>query len=167
MLFARYEKKNYPQPRLKLTLNSIKNVHVPMKPQRVIFSTRGWEYFAKDYLWTACQEFCYETQRPIQKRWESAKNFFFEKPNKTMFLFRSAFQSTLLKHAGEVFFVLRNADFFKLKYASELSWGKALLIRVWYREQIMRHCWSVTLTYCCRLHGLSAFSNRHTVLRKL
>jgi len=25
--------------------------------------------------------------------------------------FRSAFQSTLLKHAGEAFFVLRNADF--------------------------------------------------------
>ena len=49
------------------------------------------------------------------------KSFFFEKQNKTMFLFRSAFQSTLLKHAGEVFLVLRNADFFKLKNASELS----------------------------------------------
>ena len=121
-----------------------------MKPQRVIFSTRGWEYFAKDYLWTACQEFCYETQRPIQKRWESAKNFFFEKTNKTMSLFRSAFrsafQNTLLKRAGEVFFVLRNADFFKLKYASELSWGKVLLIRVLYREQMTCHGWSVSLT---------------------
>jgi len=31
------------------------------------------------------------------------KSFFFEKPNKTMSFFRSAFQSTLLKHAGEVF----------------------------------------------------------------
>ena len=30
------------------------------------------------------------------------KNFFFEKTNETVFL-RSAFQSTLLKHAGEVF----------------------------------------------------------------
>jgi len=39
------------------------------------------------------------------------KSFFFEKPNKTMSFFRSAFQSTLLKYAGEVFFVLRNADF--------------------------------------------------------
>ena len=38
-----------------------------------------------------------------------------------MSFFRSAFQSTLLKHAGEVFFVLRNADFFKLKNVSELS----------------------------------------------
>jgi len=31
-------------------LNSIKNVHVPMKLQRVISATRGWEYFAQDYL---------------------------------------------------------------------------------------------------------------------
>jgi len=31
------------------------------------------------------------------------KNFFFEKPNETMSFLRSAFQSTLLKHAGEVF----------------------------------------------------------------
>ena len=39
-------------PRLKFILNSIKNVHAPMKSQRVISATRGWEYFAKDYLWT-------------------------------------------------------------------------------------------------------------------
>ena len=32
------------------------------------------------------------------------KSFFFEKSNKTMCFFRSAFQSTLLKHAGEDFF---------------------------------------------------------------
>jgi len=98
------------------------------------------------------------------------KSFFFEKPNKTMYFFRSAFQSTLLEHAGEVFvvfFVLRNADFFNLKNASELSWGKVLLIRVLYREKIIRHGWSVTLTYCYRLCGLSASSNRHAVLRKL
>jgi len=31
------------------------------------------------------------------------KSYFFEKPNKTMVFFRSAFQSTLLKHAGEIF----------------------------------------------------------------
>jgi len=35
---------------LKYILNSIKNVHVPKKPQRVISATRGWEYFAKDCL---------------------------------------------------------------------------------------------------------------------
>jgi len=32
------------------------------------------------------------------------KSFVFEKPNKTVSFFRSAFQSTLLKHAGEFFF---------------------------------------------------------------
>ena len=49
------------------------------------------------------------------------KSFFFETPNETMSFFRSAFQSTLLKHAGEVFFVLGKADFFNFKNASELS----------------------------------------------
>jgi len=51
-------------------------------------------------------------------------SFFFEKPNETMSFFRSGFQSTLLKHAGEVFlffFVLGNADFSKFKNASELT----------------------------------------------
>ena len=38
------------------------------------------------------------------------ESFFFEKPNGTMSFLRSAFQSTLLKHVGEVFFVLGNAD---------------------------------------------------------
>jgi len=27
----------------------------------------------------------------------------------------------------------------------------------------MRHCWSVTFTYCYRLFGTYAFSNRHAV----
>ena len=44
------EKTICPLSRSKFMLNSIKNVHVPMKPQRVISATRGWEYFAKDYL---------------------------------------------------------------------------------------------------------------------
>jgi len=44
------EKTISPLPRLKFILNSIKNVHVPMKPQLVISAARGWEYFAKDYL---------------------------------------------------------------------------------------------------------------------
>jgi len=43
------------------------------------------------------------------------KSFFFQKPNGTMSFLRSAFQSTLLKHVGEVFFVLGNADFLKFK----------------------------------------------------
>jgi len=44
------EKTIFPLPRLKFILNSIKNVHAPMTPQRVISAKRGWEYFAKDYL---------------------------------------------------------------------------------------------------------------------
>ena len=39
------------------------------------------------------------------------KSFFFEKPNKTMSFFEVLFK-TLLKHAGEVFFNLPNADLF-------------------------------------------------------
>ena len=133
MLFACWRKQF---TRLKFILNSIKNVHVPLKPQRIISATRGWEFL-----------FCEDRQNHV--------------------FFRSTFQSTLLKHAGEVFLVKRNADFFKLKNASEISWWKVLLIRVLYREQIMLHGWSVTLTYCYRLYGLSAFSNRYAVLQKL
>jgi len=44
------EKTIFPLPHLKFILNSIKNVHVPVKPQRVISATRDWKYFAKDYL---------------------------------------------------------------------------------------------------------------------
>jgi len=49
------------------------------------------------------------------------KSFFFEKPNETISFFRSAFQSTLLKHAGEVFLFWVMQTFFKFKNASELS----------------------------------------------
>ena len=45
-----FEKTICPLVRLKFVLNSIKNVHAAMTPQRVISATRGWEYFAKDYL---------------------------------------------------------------------------------------------------------------------
>jgi len=44
------EKTICPPPCLKFILNSIKNVHIPKKPRRVISVTKGWEYFAKDYL---------------------------------------------------------------------------------------------------------------------
>ena len=67
------------------------------------------------------------------------KSFFFEKPNESMSFFRSAFQSTLLKHAGEVFFVLCDADFFQVQKCLGTLLRESLLIRVSYREQIMRH----------------------------
>jgi len=39
------EKSICPLPHLKFILNSIKNVHAPMKPQRVIAAVSGWQYF--------------------------------------------------------------------------------------------------------------------------
>jgi len=106
-----------------------------MKPQRVISAARGWEYFAKDYLWTVfSKSFVMKPIGLFKRGGRVPKSFVFEKPNETMPSFRSAFQSTLLKHAGEVLFVLGNAEFFKFKNASEFSSGKLLLIRVLYRE---------------------------------
>jgi len=66
------------------------------------------------------------------------KSFFFEKPNKTMSFFGSAFQSTLLKHAGELFLFRVMQTFHVQKCLGTLS-RKVLLIRVLCREQIMRH----------------------------
>ena len=72
--------------------------------------------FAKDYLWTVFTRVLLWNPIGLYKRGgEVPKSFFFEKPNKTMSCFRSAFQSTLLKHAGEAFLVLRNADFLSSK----------------------------------------------------
>jgi len=110
-----------------------------MKPQHVISAGRGWNTLLRTIFELFFQEFCYETHRLIQKRWESAKKFLFWEAKWNHAFFRSVVQSTLLKNAGEVFFVLCDADFFKFKNPSELSWGKVLLIRVLYREQIMRH----------------------------
>ena len=55
----------------------MKNVHVPMKPQRVISAMRGESTLQKTIFELIFQEFCYETHRLIQKRWESAKKFLF------------------------------------------------------------------------------------------
>ena len=80
LCYLRDGKTNVPSTPLKIysLLNSTKNVHAPMKPQRVISATRGCKYFAKDYISELFfQEFCYETHRLIQKRWESAKKFLF------------------------------------------------------------------------------------------
>ena len=120
----------------------------------------------KDYLWTVFPIVLLWNSWTYSKAVGECQKVSFWEVIKNHVFFRSAFQSTLLKHAGEVFFVLRNADFFKLKNVSELSWGKVLLIRVLYREQIMRHGWSVTLTCCYMLYSLFAFYNRHAVLRK-
>jgi len=73
-----------------------------MKPQRVISAARGWEYFAKDYLWTVfSKSFVMKPIGLFKRGGRVPIRFFFENPNKTMSFFWSAFQSTLLKHAGE------------------------------------------------------------------
>jgi len=51
MLFARWIKRFALTP-FKIHTELNKNVHAPMKRQRVISAARGWEYFAKDYLST-------------------------------------------------------------------------------------------------------------------
>jgi len=95
------------------------------------------------------------------------KSFFLEKPNETMSFFRSAFQSTLLKHAGDFFFVLGNTGFFNFENASELL-RKRFAQKI-FIQRANNASWLISnfdLAYCYRLYGLSAFSNRHTVLRK-
>jgi len=47
---CKMEKTICPLPCLNCILNSIKNVHAPIKPQHVISAARGWEYSAMDYL---------------------------------------------------------------------------------------------------------------------
>ena len=125
-----------------------------MKAQRITSATRCWEYFSKDYLWTVTvfTGVVLWNYRLIQKRWVP-KSFFFEKPNKTMSFYRNAFQSTLLKHAGKVFFVLRNADFFKLKNASELSWLRKSFVHKSFTQRANNASWLISyfdMAYCYR-----------------
>jgi len=49
--------------------------HVSMKPQRVIFAARGWEYFANDYLWTVFPRVLLWNPYAYSKKVESAKKF--------------------------------------------------------------------------------------------
>jgi len=67
------------------------------------------------------------------------KSFFFEKPNETMSFFRSAFQSTLVKHTGEVFFVLGNADFFQVKKCLGTLLRKRFAYKSFIQRANMRH----------------------------
>jgi len=79
------EKTICPLRRLKFILYSIKNVHVPMKPQRVISAARGWEYFAKDYLWTVfSKNFVMKPIGVFKRGGRVPRSFFFEKPNETV-----------------------------------------------------------------------------------
>jgi len=84
-----------------------------------------------------------------------------------MSFFRSAFQSTLLTHAGEVFFVLRKADFFKF----EKRLGALLRKGFAHKSSTERANNASCLISCFDVllwaYGLSTFFNRHAVLRIL
>jgi len=74
-----------------------------------------------------------------------------------MSCFRSDFQSTLLQHAGKVFILFCVMQTFEVQKTPRNS----------LEERFFSYGWSVTLTYSYVLYGLSAFSNRFAVLRKL
>jgi len=83
--------------------------------------------------------------------------------------FRSVFKAlcynTLVKFF--FFFIQGNADFFKFKNASELTrksfFHKSFIQRANNASWLISH---FDVAYCYALYGLSAFSNRHAVLRK-
>jgi len=65
-----------------------------MKPQRVISATRGWEYFAKDYLWTVfSKSFVMKPIGLFKRGGRVPKSFFLEKPNKIMSFFEVLFKA--------------------------------------------------------------------------
>ena len=61
------EKTIFPLPRLKFILNSIKNVHAPMKPQRVISQREVGSTLQRTIIELFFQEFCYETLKAYSK----------------------------------------------------------------------------------------------------
>ena len=161
------EKTICPQPRLKFILNSIKKYACTNETAAHNLCNDRLGVLCKGLSLNCSSRSLVTKPRGLFKRsGRVPKSFFYEKPNKNVF-FSKCFSKYSVETCWWSFFVLRNADFFTFKNASEVSWGNVLLIRVWYSKQVMRLCWSDTLTYCYRLFGLSAFSNRHAVLRKL
>ena len=81
---------------------------------------------------------------------------------------RSAFQSTLLKHSGEVllFWVMQTFLSSKMPRNSfeEKFVHKSFIQRANNASWLISH---FDVAYFYRLYGLSAFSNRHAVLQKL
>jgi len=48
-----------------------------MKPQRVISATRGWEFFAKDYLWIVFPRVLLWNPEAYSKEVEECQKFLF------------------------------------------------------------------------------------------
>ena len=133
---------NLPSTPFKIHTEFNKNVHAPMKLQLVISATRGWEYFAKDYLWTVFPGVLLWNPQAYSTEvgnCESAKKILFWEAKWNDVFFSKCFSKHSVKTRWWSLFVLGNADFFKFKNASEFFWGNVVLIRVLYREQVMRH----------------------------
>ena len=78
---------------------------VPVKPQRIMSATlapRRSEYFAKYYLSTVFAG-SFVMKIHIQNKWESANKFLLWEAKQNEVFSSKFFQSSLLKHAGEVF----------------------------------------------------------------
>ena len=52
LCYLRDGENNLPSPLFKIYIEFNKNMYLPLKLQRIISARKGWEYFAKDYLWT-------------------------------------------------------------------------------------------------------------------
>ena len=69
-----------------------------MKPQHVISATRGYGSTLLITLFELFfQEFCYETHRLIQKRWECAKTFLFWEAKQNDVFFSKYFSKYYVK----------------------------------------------------------------------
>jgi len=109
------EKTIWPLSRLKFILNSIKNVLVPKKPQRVISATRGWEYFAKDCLWTVFPRVLLWNPQAYSKEAGECQIVSFLRSQMKPCFFSKCFSKHSVKTRWWSFFVLRNADFLSSK----------------------------------------------------
>jgi len=115
------EKTICPLPRLKFILNSIKNVHAPMKPQRVISAARGWEFFAKDYLWNVFPRVSLWNPGAYSKVvGECQKVSFLRSQMKPCFSSKCYSKHSVKTHWWS-FFVLGNADFFSKRPRNSLE----------------------------------------------
>jgi len=83
-----------PLRHLKFILNSTKNEHAPMKPQRVISAASTLQRTTFELFF---QEFCCESHTLIQKWWESAKKFLFWETKWNHLFFSKCFSNHSVK----------------------------------------------------------------------
>ena len=159
------EKTIFPLHRLKFILNSIKKQwnRSVKSLQREAGSTLLRTIFELFF-----QEFCNDTIGLFKRGGKVPKSFFFEKPDETMSFFWSAFQSTLLKCASEVFFCFGQCRLFLIHKCLGTLLRKSFAHKN-FIQKANNASWLIShfdVVCCYSLYGLSAFSNQHAVLRK-